>query len=349
MLFRMRGHVRGLLDQIHTGSTGNALTERAASAARSKFTIGVACGLAAAMIWGGGAVVSRHLVTTSLDPASLTLLRFAGCFPVALLLTLVMGPRLHLSINWSRLIVLLLLAGPLYHALVFAGYRHATAGGGALLLAGLLPIFALGLSFPRNGPGTCRAASVGMVAVTVGLVLFSGNASVTGTGIAIFAIAALAWAVLNDCVRRWRVDPLSLTVKLALLSPLFIPFYLMSMPPQGLSAPAGEMILQLAYHGWLVAIGATALFFASVRLAGAPVAAILQTSSPSFSAAFGALCLGECLELAQAMGLILTLLGAFIALRATRNLQAGRPARFGASSWFLSVMMSFDSRLRLGR
>ncbi|MCL4766736.1 MAG: DMT family transporter [Hyphomicrobiaceae bacterium] len=316
-------------------------------ASTRRFNLGVICGLMAAAIWGGGAVVSRHLVTTSLDVWDITLLRYAGCFPVALLLVLVLGERVRLAIGWPRVAVQLLLAGPLYHALVVAGYRHATAGSGALLLSGLLPVLALGLTCALAGAPPSRAAAGGITAVLAGLAIFSGHAGAAGvspSGVLIFATAALAWALLNECVRRWQVDPLKLTVTLALFSPLFAPVYLLGRPSLGLSAPPADMLLQTAYHGWLVAIGATALFFASVRLAGAPVAAILQTLSPAFSAGLGAAILGEPLELAQVAGLALALVGVLVTIRGPGTARADSVRVPGATGWLRAAALGVDLR-----
>src|SRR5690606_10316825 len=135
----------------------------------------------------------------------------------------------------------------------------------------------------------------GVAGVLAGLLLFGTGTSASLTGVSIFASAALAWAALNECVRRWRVDALHLTVSLALFSPLFIPLYLIERSSVSFSAPSAELMLQFVYHGWVVAVGATALFFASVKLAGATAAAILQTLSPIFAAALGATLLGEAL------------------------------------------------------
>lgn len=281
------------------------------------------CGLVAAAVWGGGAVVSRHLVTSGLSPADLTLLRYVGCFPVALGLLLALGRRVQLEMSWRRFVVLLVLGGPLYHALVVAGYQHASAGGGALLLAGMLPIIALGLSFTISTEKPSPGKLGGAIAVLAGLGSFAigAGSAVTPAGIGIFAIAAGAWAVLNETVRRWQVDPIRLTVALALIAPLFTPLYLLSGSVRLPAAPPGELLLQIVYHGWLVSIGATGLFFASVRLAGAQTAALLQTSSAAFATLLGAAILREPLMPAQlgglalvTTGLILTLPGSSLAL-----------------------------------
>lgn len=344
--------------QPRTGCTPSArrrgardLTERVAIPANMRSIAGVLCGLAAAAIWGGGAVVSRHLVTTSLDPAALTLLRYAGCFPIALLLMLAMGERVRLAIGWPRLLVLLLLGGPLYQALVVAGYRHATAAGGALLLSGLLPVFALGLNFALSGT-VPRLGLFGAAAVIAGLVLFSGGSDISSlsfSALIMFAVAAATWAAVNEFVRRWQVDPLQLTLALAVFSPVFLPLYLLTHPVSGLSAPLGEVLLQVAYHGWLVAIGATALFFAAVRLSGAHIAAVLQALSPGFSACFGAVFLGEPVMPAQGIGLLLVIGGVLLAMSAPSRQPSPGERDVGAGSWPRAVLVGLAPRLKPSR
>lgn len=319
-----------------------------AISATRKQAIGIFCGFAAAAIWGGGAVVSRYLVSSSLSPADLTLLRYIGCFPVALGMLLTMGRRVQLQLGWRRSVVLLLLGGPLYHALVVAGYRYTSAGGGALLLAGLLPIFALGVSFTTTAEKPSLGKLGGAIAVLAGLASFGIGTGSTATlaGFGIFTIAAGAWATLNETIRRWQVDPGRLTVALALFAPAFAPLYMLSGPIALFTVPPSDLWLQVAYHGWLVSIGATGLFFASVRLAGAQTAALLQTSSAAFAAFFGAAILGEPLMPAQVggvalvtAGLILTLSGPYLALSQVAQ-------TIHTISWRL---VGLAPRLRLGR
>jgi drug/metabolite transporter (DMT)-like permease len=75
-------------------------------------TIGLLCGLAAAVTWAGGAIVSRYLVTTRFSAIDLTLLRYLGCFPIALLAVAFDRKRSMPDISWGRLAVLIALAGP---------------------------------------------------------------------------------------------------------------------------------------------------------------------------------------------------------------------------------------------
>lgn len=333
-----------------TQAACHTIQATAISATRNR-TLGVLCGLVAAAIWGGGAVVSRFLVTSGLSPADLTLLRYVGCFPVALGILLMMGRRVQLEMGWMRLAALLLLGGPLYHALVVAGYQHASAGGGALLLAGLLPVFALGLNSALSAEKPSRSKLGGVLVVLAGLASFGigAGSTVTLAGMGIFALAAGAWAVLNEGVRRWQVDPLQLTMVLIFFAPLFAPLYLLTGSTQPLAAPVGELLLQVAYHGWLVSIGATALFFASVRLAGVQTAAVLQTSSAGFSAIFGAAILREPLMPAQIGGLALVIAGLLLSLPRP-SLAVTRAAQtIRTLPWGRGLIDGLTPRLRPGR
>jgi drug/metabolite transporter (DMT)-like permease len=286
------------------------------SAARGRERLaGVACGFAAAAIWGGGAAVSRHLVTGGLAPLDLALLRYAGCFPIACAIVLALGrwPRLGLGWQWTSAVVLL--GGPPYHLLLIAGYGHATAGGGALLTAGLLPVFALMIAAAAGGSAPPVAKALGALLAVAGLALFAlGGAALTPIGFVIFAAAALAWAALNHLVRAWAVDPWALTLLLALSSPAFLPAYVLLRPGGVPAPPMAEAALQVAYHGALVAFGATALFFLAIRRLGAPAAALLQALAPGFAAGLGALLLAEALDGAAVAGMILTLAGVAIGI-----------------------------------
>lgn len=278
---------------------------------------GIAAGLAAAILFAGGAVVSRHLVSAGHSPSDLTLLRYLGCFPFAVVALAVMPAHLRLGVSWPQLLALLAVAGPPYHVLLLSGYAHATSGAGALLVTALVPVLGLAISWLMSGEHPRWQAVVGATLVLAGLVIFGGlatKASFTPAGLVIFIAAALAWAVLNHLVRIWSVDPLRLTLALALWAPLFMPLYLMS-NPAGLSSlePSADIILQFIYHGIIVAIGATLLFFAAIRNAGADRAAALLALVPPCAAAMGALFLGEAFTATEALGTSITICGIVLA------------------------------------
>ena len=305
------------------------------SPARLRFVAGMLAGLAAALLWGGGSVVSRHLVSQRLDPMDLALLRYIGCFPIALAALLLYRDRVRLNISWFRLGVLLLLAGPPYHVFVIGGYAHATAGAGALIITGLMQVFSLGVPLLLVGTRPGAAPVIGATLAIAGLGIFSTDMasgfSFTPLGLAIFSIAALGWALLTYYVRLWKIDPLQLTNALALWSPLFLPFYLWFQPAPNFSEPISETLLQLVYHGVLVAYGATLLFFVAVQHLGISTAAVIQALAPGLAAFMGALLLGEALSLTRLLGIGVVIVGIIV-------------TSVGARFWEALIHRSVDPR-----
>ena len=241
--------------------------------------MGLLCGLAAAAIWGGGSAVSRHLVTSGLGPADLTLLRYVGCFPVALVALFLMGDRICIGVAWRHLAVLLILGGPLYHANVVAGYQYTSAGGGALLMSGLLPVFAIGLHWIVTSTTPPRTKVIGTIAVLAGLVWFGLGAGsiLSPAGVVLFAIAAAAWAALNELVRGWQVDASAYSITGSLRS-AFAPLYLLTGSGEVLASrgsAASNRLSRMAGRHWC-----NGAVFLAVRLAGTEIAAVLQAASP---------------------------------------------------------------------
>lgn len=274
---------------------------------------GIASGLTAAILFAGGAVVSRHLVSAGHAPLDLTLVRYLGCFPFAVLALAAMPASLRLDVSWPKLLALLAVGGPPYHVLLLSGYAHATSGAGALLVTALVPVLGLAVSWTLCRERPRWQAALGASLVLAGLIVFGGlatTAAFTPAGLAIFTAAALTWAVLNHLVRIWRVDPLRLTLALALWAPLFLPFYLVS-SPTGIASlsPSADLLLQLVYHGIIVALGATLLFFAAIRNAGADRAAALLALVPPIAAAMGVSFLGEAFTATEALGTAITVCG----------------------------------------
>jgi drug/metabolite transporter (DMT)-like permease len=293
--------------------------------------VGLAAGLTAAAIWAGGSVVSRHLMTSSpLTAHDLACLRYIGAYPVVLVLLNLFPHRLRNDVPFHRFVVLLLLAGPLYQALLIFGYGQLPAGTGALIITGLMPIFALAIVIVtgwrlRGLITPVLLGSAVMVVAGVGLHLMDAqvDGSVSPVGLVVFVSAALGWALLNHLVGVWSVDPLRLTIALVAWSPIFLPLWALSRPPVFLlDMPARDLVLQIVAHAWLSGLVATGLFFLAVRRLGALSAALLQASIPVFAIVFGGRVLGEPATVVQVAGLALTIVGmlfAIISLAAARR------------------------------
>jgi drug/metabolite transporter (DMT)-like permease len=289
--------------------------------------IGITAGLMAALLWAGGAVVARYLVHTDLPPDELTLLRYVGCFPLALAAVATLRRKALLDLPPLKIAVLVLLAGPLYQLIILLGYRHATAGAGSLLVTGLLPVCGIGLALlwplrAQSQPLTA-AKLIGAGFAAAGLVVLAvggpAGSSFDLAGFAIFAIAALMWALLNQLIRAWSVDPLKLTIALALWSPAFLPLWLLTRKDLPSLAVSSDGLLQIAYHGILVAFVATLLFFVAVRRLGAVDAGIIQTATPAITVALGAIALAEVPTAMQVTGVAITLVGLLLAIKGLPN------------------------------
>lgn len=288
--------------------------------------IGIACGILAALIWGGGAVVSRHLVTSDVQPLDLAMLRYAGACPLAAAIMLVWQRKEWLSWSWRRTAVLIALAGPPYHLLVIAGYEYAPAGAGTLLVSGLLPLlaFALALALKDGSAKTARPAAA-MTMLVGGLALLgceaggADDASIGLVSVIIFTTAACLWAVLNQTVERWRLCPLDLTLMLSVTAPLFLPLYWLS-SKQGLQErlSIADAVLQIGYHGLLVGIAATYLFFVAILRAGPRIAAALQALAPAAAVLFGHMALSEPLSGTDLLATMLIVSGIATAALACR-------------------------------
>ena len=113
-------------------------------------------------------------------------------------------------------------------------------------------------------------------------------------------------------VRQWKIDPLQLTNALALWSPIFLPLYFLLQPAPNFSGPVSETLLQLVYHGILVAYGATLLFFVAVRKVGISTAAVIQALAPGLAALMGALLLGEGLSPIRITGIAIVIAGVIV-------------------------------------
>ncbi len=300
---------------------------RDANGKRADLAIGVLCAMGAASIWGGSSVVSRYLISTDMGALELTFLRYAACFPVAVIIYAIGYPRLVSRLSFKAFLIMVLLAGPPFHFLVIAGYAYLPAGLGAVLIAGLLATATM-LSAPllRNVK-IQRGQVVALAMLLCGLGLIAralvtpefGSWSSLAMGGLIFGLAALLWTLLNHLVQSWQVDPLSLTINRALCSPLFLIAGLIGLDFNALQlASLEDVMLQLVYHGLLVALAATFLFFTAVRRLGPGSAGLTIALAPALAIILGGIVLGEQLTVISLAGVVLVLGGFLMALGAER-------------------------------
>ena len=86
--------------------------------------------------------------------------------------------------------------------------RQSTRNGLMFVIVVII-IVVFVVEFGAQGDG-CQSSQGGPKnAATVGF-----NATVAIEGLVVFVSAAALWAVLNELVRRWKIDPLRLTISM---------------------------------------------------------------------------------------------------------------------------------------
>lgn len=287
-------------------------------------TIGIACGLAAALIWGVQAVVSRQSVADGLTAADVTILRFAAAG--LLLLPLAwrrMRPFPVGALGWRRALLLTLLAGAPYSLALVGGAAFAPALHSSIVTPGLIPVFTAALVFLVLGERASPARLAGLALVLLGVLLFSWEAladtpSRAGAWIGdlLFVLTAVMWSLFGLLTKRWGAEAVDVTIVTCLLSLVSLPLVALSMPVTLLQAEAGAVILQTLYQGVLVGVGALFFYTRAVALLGAARAALFLPLVPVVTAAAGVALLAEWPSRLEVAGMVIVILGMTLALRA---------------------------------
>jgi drug/metabolite transporter (DMT)-like permease len=292
---------------------------------------GLGWGLTAAAIWASYTVLARLAVKVGLDPLDLTLLRFA---PGALLLPLLWRwgfARLG-GIGWGRGLVLSLLAGPGFSLLFMTGFSLAPLAHGAVIAPACQMLAALGFSAWLAQQRVSRESLLGAAFVVLGLAFIGGDSLLHGqsrqtlAGDALFAAAGACWGLFAALSRRWQVDPLRVTVVVAVLSfVLFAPGFALLTDLSNLrSVGAGMLTLQLLAQGLGAGLVALLAFNRAAALLGSGRAGFFGALVPGAASLLAIPVLGEVPTLLQVLGISAVVFGLLVAFGAARVLLARR-------------------------
>jgi drug/metabolite transporter (DMT)-like permease len=258
-----------------------------------RLALGVAAGLGAATIWAGWLVLVRAAPGAGLGPLDVALLRY-GVPALALApVWLRLGPApAHLS--RGRLAAMALGWGAPFALLVAEGARSAPTALAAALVPGSMPLWAALIAAAALGarPGLLARAGFAFIAAAAAL------AAASAEGAALDAVpwllaAAVAWAAYAVAYRGSGLSPLEATALVAFWSapPLLAAALLFG---ERLSALApGALAAQVALHGLLSGVVATALFAGAIAALGAARAAAFAALTPGLAALGGWIALGE--------------------------------------------------------
>lgn len=282
-----------------------------------------------ALLWTGFFLVSRAGVRGTLDAADLTFLRFGVGALVLWPVLLRRGPG---GLAWPRLAALVGTLGLGYALLAYSGLQRAPAAHAAVLMPGLLPVFAalLGRALLRRDPGAGRLTA-GLAVIAAGALAFVLVSGPHGPGVwlgdACFCGASFLWALYTVLVRRWTVPPLMAVAVVACGSALaYAPWYLLTHPHPFAGAPLAEVLGQGLYQGGLAMALASLLYTRALALLGARLVTAVTSFVPGLTALGAAVVLHEPASPAALLGVGAVTLGVLLHLALPARPRGAVPA-----------------------
>ncbi len=288
----------------------------------SASTIGILCGIAAAVCWALGLVSAKHGLDKGLTPEDLAFHRFVWS---GLLLVPVMAKAGFGSlggVGWGRGLVVLLLAGPLQAISSYHGFTLAPLGHGAVIHPASAALGGSILALVVLHEPLTRSRLVGIIGIVLGLLVFAGEAIThlggkAPIGDALFANAGLMWAVFTICLRKWGVSGIMAArivgvLSLLIYAPLFAWFIGFE---RMIAVGPAENILQIVVQGIFAGLLAIYLFGKSVTALGAGRASTFPALVPACTILIGFLALGEVPTMLQLIGLAIVAIGFRFALK----------------------------------
>jgi drug/metabolite transporter (DMT)-like permease len=282
------------------------------------------------VVWGFNFVALKILYHTfNFSVIGLLSARYVLMAPVlALLLLLTERDRSIRREHWRYLGLFALVTVGIYQFL-FAKAIELTSAGEAALIISSAPIFAFLITAVLGWDKPTRLGFVGVVFgfVGIGLVIYGGesSASVPEThvlGDGVMLAAAILWAsyaVFSRPLLR-HYSPLKLTAWAHMIgSAVLIPVGWHDMAHvDWVKLPALGWLCVL-YFGWLAGVYGFVVWYRGVRLLGSAKTIVFQYLVPPVALVVAYLVLREAPSLLQALGVVITLAGVYVASHAKKE------------------------------
>lgn len=267
--------------------------------------LGVGAALTAAVVGSGWQIASRYAMTTTLGPLDVALLRY-GIPALVLLPLLCRTGLLPRKVPRATLALMVFGGGLPFGLLALAGAAHAPAAHMGVFLAGTMPLFAALAAWLVLGETIHRSRWAGMGLIAAGVFLLAvqslGHIEWAGTwvGDLLFLLASAVWSVYGIAFRRagltpWQAVALVNAWSLILLLPLLALSMVFNGVPKLLTAPWGDVAMQVLWQGILAGLLGLLSFTAAVSHLGPSKAALSGSLVPLISAVGAAWLLGEAL------------------------------------------------------
>lgn len=278
-------------------------------------SIGIACGLGAALIWGAWPVVTSIGIQGSITPVQIVMLRF---FIAGLILApfAFRGPS---SLrDWGKALVFSLCAGAPYAILVSTAFYFAPASHGGVVIPGTVLLISVLAAHFWLGDRLTRTRILGaglIILGLLGLALGAAGGIETLGGDLMFVAGGVMWASYTFLLRRWPGDGLLIASRVAVLSLLMSGILGLFGVGAGLSeVPTKTIIFQGLWQGILSGIVAIVLFNKAVAILGSGRASIVNAMTPAIAVLLSFVVLGEIPTLIEFTGLATIMVGIAVAL-----------------------------------
>ncbi|WP_262692140.1 DMT family transporter [Kordiimonas aestuarii] len=278
-------------------------------------SLGILCGLGAALIWGAWPVVTSIGVKESITPVQVVMLRFM----VAGVLLAPFAFRGPSSLKgWGKALVLAICAGTPYTLLVTTAFQHAPASHGGVVIPGTVMFLSLVAAHVWLGDKLTRTRAFGGFMITLGLAALAGGAAggvETLRGDLLFMAGGVMWASYTFLLRHWPMDGLVVASRVAVISLIFVGILATFGFGQGLmNVPIKTIMVQGLWQGVLSAIVALVMFNRAVGILGSGRATIINALTPVIAVLLSFFILGEIPTLIEFAGLLTIMAGIAVAL-----------------------------------
>lgn len=305
--------------------------------------VGIAAAVATIAIWTAFIVVARAMALKSLSPWDILFCRILGASLVLVPWGVWIVRRrraaggvapswLGVSPLGARVTTVCGLFGGIgYGVFAYAGFVHAPAAHGSVLLPGMLPLWTALLSVvllhERLAPGRVLALAMilgGGALVGGASLLRAFDGGDVWKGDLMFLAASASWSTYTVLMRRERLDPVEATIAITVFALIaYVPVYaalaLAGVVDSRLaSAPMGEILFQALWQGIGSVVISGITFATMVRSFGPVRSTMLTALVPGLSALMAVAVLGEPLGLALIGGLALVTAGILVGVRAAR-------------------------------
>ncbi len=269
--------------------------------------IGLVASVVVVVIWSGWVVLSRTGMTGAFSVWDLGVLRF-GTAAVIVLPLLLWRRRPFGAIFAPNVMLPALFGGSAYALFSFAALTQSPALNAGVVVNGLIPIATICLIsvFSRRRP-RYRELAISLLIIFANFLLLRG-AFIPWGAYVMFVIAAFSLAFYFVAVSIWNLDPEVFFYAVPIINTIFIiPCWLLF--DGKIEAEPGDIILQAAYQGVLVTIGAVTLLTFALHRIGSVMVAVIMSGVPAVTAVLAYGLLGEAITALHLVVLGLSMAG----------------------------------------